>query len=313
MAVGPVAEAWHHGMESTFGGLQVVPLPTSIGPATGSFASTDLGSVEIFGISGTPQQLVRPVRSRRGSPTESIKVCAVRRGQCVIEQSGRAVMVKPGEFGLYDTGRPYRLIWQGSWECDVMTASRTAMGVSTQAIDRAQSRTWSTTHGAGALLIQFMTTSVSLAAPTPAARDHLATAGASLLAGVIVDDLEPVADNAEGVFRQQVESYIDHHLHQENLSLASIAAAHHVSVRTIQRLFAGTGKGLSGLIRQRRLDAVRRGLANPHLANLTIADVAARWCIHDAQWLARAFKAQFDMTPSEFRRSAVPASPLYTE
>ena len=113
MTAGSVDDAWYHGMESTFGGLQVVPVATSAARATGAYAATDLGGVGIFGISGTPQQLVRSARTLRRSPTESLKVCAVRRGRCLIEQSGREVMVTPGEFGLYDTGLPYRLTWQG--------------------------------------------------------------------------------------------------------------------------------------------------------------------------------------------------------
>lgn len=315
-----VDDAWYHDMESTFGGLQVVPLATSPGQATGTYASTDLGGVGIFGISGTPQQLVRSARTLRRSPTESLKVCAVRRGRCVIEQSGREVMVTPGEFGLYDTGLPYRLTWQGAWECDVMTASPTALGIPAQALHDARARTWSTATGAGAMLIQFMTTCASLPGPTTVARNHLATAGASLLAGAILNDFEPVADDAEELFRSQVESYIDRCLHQPELSPANIAAAHHMSVRTLQRVFAGTGKGLSGLIRQRRLEAVRRDLADYRLSHLTIAEVAARWCLHDAQWLAKAFKAQFEISPSEFRkltaadlRSARPQTPAGRE
>lgn len=97
--------------------------------------------MEIFGISGTPQQLVRSIRTLRRSSTESLKVCAVCRGRCVIEQSGREVMVAPGEFGLYDTGLPYRLTWQGMWECNVMTVSPSALGVPAEALHDAPART----------------------------------------------------------------------------------------------------------------------------------------------------------------------------
>lgn len=244
MTAGSVDDAWYHGMESTFGGLQVVPVATSAARATGAYAATDLGGVGIFGISGTPQQLVRSARTLRRSPTESLKVCAVRRGRCLIEQSGREVMVTPGEFGLYDTGLPYRLTWQGTWECDVMTASPTALGVPARALHDARARTWSTATGAGAMLVQFMTACASMSGPTTVAQKHLATAGASLLAGTILNDFEPVADDAEELLRNQVESYIDRCLHRPELGPVSIAAAHHVSVRTIQRLFSGAGPGV---------------------------------------------------------------------
>lgn len=66
--------------------------------------------------------------------------------------------------------------------------------------------------------------------------------------------------------------------------------------------------GLTGLVRQRRLQAVRRDLAANRTAHLTIAEVAARWCIHAAQWLAKAFKSEFGMAPSEFRKSSAAES-----
>jgi AraC-like DNA-binding protein len=304
MTVGPITDAWYHGMESTFGGLRVTPSAASTGRATGAFTATDLGGVRVFGISGTPQHLTLSAGAVRRSATESVKVCAVHRGQCVIEQAGREVVVRPGQFAVYDTSVPYRLSWQGAWECDVMTAPPSALGVAPAALSEAGARAWPTATGAGAMLLQFMGTCLSMPQPSAAVRDHLAAAAASLLAGAVLNDVGPVADDAEDLFRRQVEAYVGRSLQQPELGPAEVAAAHHVSVRTIQRLFAGTGKGLSGLIRQRRLEAVRRDLADPRLTHLTIAEVAARWCLHDAQWLAKAFKAEFDVSPSEFRRSA---------
>lgn len=87
--------------------------------------------------------------------------------------------------------------------------------------------------------------------------------------------------------RHEIESYVDRNLQDPNLGLKQIASSHHVSVRTVQRLFVGSGMRLTGLVRQRRLEAVRRDLAAHRTAHLTIAEGAARWCIHDAQWLAK--------------------------
>lgn len=304
MTMGRIADAWYHEMESTFGGLTVVPLENTSGKVSGALASTELGSVGIYGISGTPQQLIRSTRAVRRSPTESLKVCAMRRGRCTIEQSGRELTVVPGEFALYDTAIPYRLTFQDLWQCEVMTAPSKALNTPPAALDKARKHPWSSTTGAGAVLTQFISSCASLREPTAATSNHLAAAGASLLAGIVLEDFDPAADRPEGLFRHQIESFIDRRLQDPGLSLESIASSHHVSIRTVQRLFAGSGKGLTGLVRSRRLQATRRDLADPRSAHLPIADVAARWCIHDAQWLAKAFKAEFGMSPSEYRKSS---------
>lgn len=304
MTVGLIADAWYHDMESTFGGLEVVALGNSAGQVSGALAAKELGQVGIYGVSGTPQQLVRSPRAVRQSPAELLKVCAMRRGRCIIEQSGRELTVAPGEFGLYDTAAPYRLTFQGAWQCDVMTAPSTSLGAPRAAVDEARSHPWSATTGAGTVLAQFISACISMTVPAPAAWNHLATAGEALLASVVLQAYKPSTGDMAEFLRHEIESYVDRNLQDPNLGLKQIASSHHVSVRTVQRLLAGSGTGLTGLIRKSRLQSVRRDLADHRTAHLTIAEVAARWCIHDAQWLAKAFKSEFGMGPSEFRKSS---------
>ena len=230
-------------------------------------------------------------------------MCAVQRGRGIIEQSGREVVVGHGEFTVYDTALPYRITWSGIWECDVMTAPPSPSGGSIEVLTGARARTWSTVTGTGALLLRFMKDCASMATPSAVAREHLGSAGISLLAGVMLNDLESMAEDSGELFRSQVEAYVDRHLGDPWLDPVAVAAAHRVSLRTLQRSFAGSGRGLSSLIRRRRLEAVRRDLVDPRLAHLTIAEIAAAWCLYDAQWLAKAFKTEFDVSPSEFRRS----------
>ncbi|MGY4544315.1 AraC-like DNA-binding protein [Arthrobacter sp. UYNi723] len=144
-----------------------------------------------------------------------------------------------------------------------------------------------------------------MAVPAPAVWNHLAAAGEALLASVVLQDYEPESgsEHMAEFFRHEIESYIDRNLHDPNLGLKQIASSHHVSVRTVQRVFAGTGSGLTDRVRKGLL-AVHRDLADYRTTHLTIAEVAARWCIHDAQWLAKAFKSEFGMSPSEFRKSS---------
>jgi len=304
MAANQIADAWYHDIESTFGGLEVIGLSSSAVKVSGAMAVREFGHVGVYGISGTPQQLVRTDRTVRQSPTELLKVCTMRRGRCIIEQSGRELTVSPGEFGLYDTAIPYRLTFSGPWECEVMTAPSTVLGAPRAAIDEARAHPWSTTAGAGSLLAQFISACASMVGPATAASNHLATAGGALLASVVLQDYEPASEDMAELLRHEIEAHINRNLQNPDLGLKQIASIHHVSVRTVQRLFAGTGHGLTGLIRKGRLQAVHRDLADYRTTHLTIAEVGAKWCIHDAQWLAKAFKTEFGLSPSEFRKSA---------
>jgi transcriptional regulator GlxA family with amidase domain len=61
---------------------------------------------------------------------------------------------------------------------------------------------------------------------------------------------------------------------------------------------------VSGLIRHERLEAVRRDLEDPLLANRSVAAIAARWCFFDAAHFSRVFRQHYGYPPSAVRPPA---------
>lgn len=100
------------------------------------------------------------------------------------------------------------------------------------------------------------------------------------------------------------EVALDPHLDDPALSRSSIAAAHRMSARTLDRLFADQPWSVSGLIRHERLEAVRRDLADPSLGHSSVAALAARWCFFDAAHFSRVFRQNYGCPPSQTRPGA---------
>ncbi|MEU7472720.1 helix-turn-helix domain-containing protein [Streptomyces sp. NPDC044984] len=100
----------------------------------------------------------------------------------------------------------------------------------------------------------------------------------------------------------RVHAYVDRHLADVDLTPASVAAAHHVSLRYLQRLFEEQGAGVATWIRNRRLDRCRRDLADPRLAERPVRAVAARWGFTRPSDFSRAFRREYGLSPLEFRR-----------
>ncbi|WP_405845179.1 helix-turn-helix domain-containing protein [Streptomyces sp. NBC_01518] len=96
-------------------------------------------------------------------------------------------------------------------------------------------------------------------------------------------------------------AWIDNQLPAGDVRPARIAAAHGVSVRTLYRIFEEAGETVSAFVRARRLAGARRDLA---ARSDWIADVAVRWGFFDASHFSRAFRSQYGVAPSEYRRSA---------
>lgn len=113
---------------------------------------------------------------------------------------------------------------------------------------------------------------------------------------------EPAAgsDAGDGLLASILE-YIDSHLHRPGLTVTEIAAKHFVSPRKLHTLFETHETTAAAWIRTRRLENCRRDLADSALADLTIAEIAARWGYTDAARFSRQFAHHFGATPRAYR------------
>lgn len=106
----------------------------------------------------------------------------------------------------------------------------------------------------------------------------------------------------------QVKTYIEAHLGEPDLCPAMIAAAHHLSVRSLYKLFATAGDTVAGWIRQRRLEHIRHDLTSSAHASTSITRIALQWGFTDSAHFSRVFKTAYGSSPRDYRRAnATPA------
>ncbi|MEO3806026.1 helix-turn-helix transcriptional regulator [Nonomuraea sp. B1E8] len=102
---------------------------------------------------------------------------------------------------------------------------------------------------------------------------------------------------------QRIRTTIQRHLYDPDLSPRSIAAAHHISVSYLHRLFQQHGHTVSAWIRDQRLERARRDLADTALINIPIHRIATRWGFRRAADFSRAFRTAYGQSPRQFRSS----------
>ncbi|WP_433462148.1 helix-turn-helix domain-containing protein [Spirillospora sp. CA-128828] len=106
-----------------------------------------------------------------------------------------------------------------------------------------------------------------------------------------------------------IQDWIEARLHDPSLCPADIAAAHHISVRQLHRVFRPTGTTVARYIRTRRLEHCRRELGDPLLGAQRIGAIANRWGLPDAAAFSRAFRAAYGQTPTAYRSRAARRPP----
>lgn len=307
MATRPTVDAgqWRTSLADRFFGLRAETQDHEAAALAGNLVSIDLGEISAHRVWGNRQTLHRTRRAVRTEPSDLLKICLVVQGHATLEQGGHSVDLDPGTFALYDTGRPYRIINHDDWQVQVLTAARTDLSLTPQRLKSLQLTALPAAEGPGLLLASYLEGLTKLGGATSLASAHLREASIALLNSALTQSPDGVVADNSDVVADQILRYIEAHLPDPLLSVEAVGRAHHMSVRSLQRVLAGQGLTFSSTVRERRLASIRQGLANPALAHLPIAAVAARWGVVDQPWLSRAFKSTYGVSPSAFRREVM--------
>lgn len=241
------------------------------------------------------------------SGADYVAVGVQRTGTATLIQDGRRAVVEEGDLFVHDTARPYSLDFPGRFTAHVVHMPRRAVAVPEEELRQVTGTAIGGGDGVGALLANFLTSltaSVPRCAPAVAAR--LATGVVDLFATLVDERIRrPSALGADAAapLVERVRDHIDRSLGDPDLSPQSLAAAHHISVRYLHRLFEGEGVTVARLIQQRRLERCARELARADATAATVSAVAQRWGFANPAHFSRVFRAAYGLSPREWRRA----------
>ena len=116
----------------------------------------------------------------------------------------------------------------------------------------------------------------------------------------------PDETSAAEVVLSMMRRHVREHLSDADLSAASLARRHHISVRYAQALFGRVGETPGAYIREQRLRAAKAMLSDPAFARRAIADIAREVGIAELRTFERAFVRRYGLTPTQWRRESTP-------
>lgn len=262
------------------------------------------------------QVLRTPVHVRRFDP-DQYQLAVTLRGRRTMAQCGREVVPEVGDLVLNDSSHPYES-WTlpdgGAVETITVGIPRAALPLPREKVDRLLAVPMAGDTGLGVLLTEFLG---RLAAESQSYRPQdtvrLGAVVLDLTTAVLAHRME-AADAVPPESRQRallvsINAFIERRLGTVQLSPALVAAAHHISVRQLHRLFRPQGTTVSEWIRHRRLERCRHDLLDPRLAELPVHAVGARWGFGCAADFSRAFRTAYGTPPGDYRRRNRPGPP----
>ncbi|WP_217183151.1 helix-turn-helix domain-containing protein [Streptomyces sp. AC495_CC817] len=245
----------------------------------------------------TPELIARGDRSY-------FKVSLMLAGTGLLIQDDREAVLQAGDLAVYDTDRPYSLVFDEDFRTMVVMFPKHLISLPPDMIGQLTAVRISGQEGLGSMVVPYLTQlagNLDQLAGTTGAR--LAHSALDLVSTVFTRELglDEVSADPHRALVQRIRSYIDRNLASTDLGPASIASAHFISTRHLHGLFQEQGVTVSTWIRTRRLEQCRRDLLDPMLADRPVAAIAARWGFVDAAHFSRAFKSAFGISPSEYR------------
>jgi AraC-like DNA-binding protein len=282
--------------------------------------SSGLGAINVVVMDILSIRVCRTPRLIRRADPDMLKVVMPVRGSgsYVVTQDGRQARLRPGELALYDTRRPYEVAC-GVGEDDAGQALTFMFPSSLLPLPPSQLKQLTAVRlpaaaGIGTLTSQFLVhlaRTIDHCSPAEAAR--LSTAALEVLASRLAHELDAMGWVTPETHRRalltRIQAFIQQRLGDPELSPGTIAAAHHISLRYLHKLFQEEGITVAGWIRQRRLEACRRDLADPALASRPVAAIAAHWGYTSASHFGQVFRAAHGMPPQEYRHWALHPHP----
>jgi AraC-like DNA-binding protein len=265
----------------------------------------DIGAVSVTEVkcsSGDARRTPRHIRQY--DPSRYVLMMQVG-GATDSEHRGSCTQFAPGDLGLVDFS--YSMQWRYSERHIVLLSFPKALSpLRDREMARLTGIRMSGTTGTGALVS-------SLVRQLPDHLDDGEGATGARIGSAVLDLMNAgfaTRLDCENVLPSEVrtrslllrcQSFIEQHLAEVDLNPPTVAAAHHISLRYLHRVFEPTGEGVAALIRRRRLDRCRRDLLDPDLADRPVSAIGARWGITNSAHFNRAFKSVFGLPPAEFR------------
>jgi AraC-like DNA-binding protein len=299
-------DRWHEEFSSAFVPVDVVPdLCDGDQPRVSALTMGALGSLKIFEFSGSALDVHRTRATIRRLDPGLVKAAVQLRGRGLVAQRDREAVLAPGDFTVYDTSEPYRMRLEKDYTMFAVMFPRTALKMSADGISSLTAVPIRADHGVGALASQFLSgLRRGLSAGSLNPNPRLEEAAIDLICASATDNAAQINGAPGATILASAKSFIDRHHADPALDPSMVAAAHHISPRYLQKLFAAAGITVAGWIKERRLERCRHHLEDPSLLRDCIGTICARHGFIDSAHFSRLFKQRYGLSPRAFREQA---------
>jgi AraC-like DNA-binding protein len=272
----------------------------------GRIDACDVGGVRLARIRSPA---IRIVQSRGSAPAvggpESYKLMLQMSGRSVLRQGDREALLSQGMWTLYRADVSFDLANLESCEHRMVVLRKSEL-LGIPNLEALTVRPFGHEDHTSEQLAGLLDAAFDIASRHgDAAAADLAAAVVHLSRLALLENGgERVASSNADIMRTRVRGYIERHLRDADLSMASIAAALNCSTRYLHKSFAGEQETIAEYILNRRIERCCEELKQPATSRHTIAELAYSWGFKSLSHFSKVFARRYGMSPGQHRQFA---------
>jgi AraC-like DNA-binding protein len=302
-------EYWVDAICNAYVQLDCRPQELSGLPLQGQIQQNQLSSLDVCVVDASPQSILR-TQSLIGRSNEDVFIVSIQaKGVSQISQDGRSAELMPGDFGIFDSTRPYTLLYPRGLHLITLKVPRRSLLSQLPNAEKLTAQKVSGGKGAGHLLLTMIQTLLDdIGDLDPMSYDAVSTGVIDILtAGLRTLDAgaKPTPTALTTYHLERLRAHVRENLQNASLSVQSTSQALQMSVSSIYRVLETQGQTLADMIWNQRLEHCRKELADPLMAAQSVTTIAFRWGFSDASHMGRLFKRAYGLSPRDYRERAI--------
>jgi AraC-like DNA-binding protein len=253
--------------------------------------------------------VTRSQRAAARTDTDDVLFGMVRSGSVIFSQDGREGTARRGDMYLVDPLRAFDLNIIERTSSVVVKIPRAKLEARIGNLAPVTARVLAPTTSVGALVGGF----ISMLPTHAEGLDEMAGLKiadqtldlAAMALATATDGKRPAMSSPRTLAMLRLKATVERLLIEPGLKPERIAIESGISVRYANALLFEEGTSLERYVQGRRLERCRQALDDINQSHRTIGEIAYNWGFSDLSHFGRRFKAQFGVTPTEYRRQAI--------
>jgi AraC-like DNA-binding protein len=264
----------------------------------GTLDYADVGQMKVARIVAGRHRVSRQPLAFSDSYRRYVKICVQLKGTSSFEQHGRSMYLAPGQWGAYDTAKPYTVSNPEAVEqlAFLIPHEHIAPEIDLRAL---AGEPFSGMTGVSRLVSQSISTLLDQLPQMQAqSAEELANVIARLFQLAVFEKTQrPQPQLSQLEARDRIHAYIEGRLRDPQLTLDRIAADLNCTKRNLHLVFAGQPHTLNEYIWARRLAGCRADLQNPAMRDKSITEIAVSWGFSNLSHFSRVFRERYGTSP----------------